>query len=152
MDSARQAASWEGKLEWGSTELGRQAFWEVGMWDGTRRRATGKDNSMAVQEGEVDRRVTGRISKDPETFKQECMGWGGTCRGTGWPMWSERTGSGWGLRGGCTVALRRVQSVGDAMSALLSLHFSSTLSTTQSQKRWLKVVSKSCKINKPNSK
>ena len=80
MDSARQAASWEGKLEWGSTELGRQAFWEVGrqafwevgMWDGTRRRATGKDNSMAVQEGEVDRRVTGRISKDPETFKQEC--------------------------------------------------------------------------------
>ena len=51
------------------------------------------------------------------------------------------------------MALQRVQSVGDAMSALLSLHFSSTLSTTQSQKRWLKVVSKFCKIrNKPNSK
>ena len=31
------------------------------------------------------------------------------------------------------MALRRVQSVGDAMSALLSLHFSSTLSTTQSE-------------------
>lgn len=40
------------------------------------------------------------------------------------------------------------RSIGDAMSALLSLHFFSTLHTTQNQKRCLKVVSKFCKIKK----
>ena len=34
------------------------------------------------------------------------------------------------------------------MSAPLGLHFFSILNTTQSQRRWLKVVSKFCKIIK----
>ena len=51
VDRARQIASWEGKLEPGSTEVGRQAFWEVDIWDWTRRRASGKDNSVAVPGG-----------------------------------------------------------------------------------------------------
>lgn len=143
MDRARQAASWEGELERGSTELvGKlSGRWICGM--GQEGQQVGKIIAWQFQEEEVDRRVTGRISKDLETFKQESGGWGrrgvqeGTPRGTGWPM-----------SGGCTVALRRVQSIGDAMSALLSLHFFSTLHTTQNQKRCLKVVSKFCKIKK----
>lgn len=91
--------------------------WICGM--GQEGEQVGKIIAWQFQEEEVDRRVTGRINKDPETFNLECMGGvvqEGTCRATGWPLpQSERTGSGWGLRGGwagrdregCTVAVWR---------------------------------------------
>lgn len=63
---SRAAQSWVGKLS------GR---WVCGM--GQEGEQLGKIIAWQFQEEEVDRRVTGRISKDPETFKQECMGWGG---------------------------------------------------------------------------
>lgn len=80
MDRARQAASWEGELERGSTELvGKlSGRWICGM--GQEGQQVGKIIAWQFQEEEVDRRVTGRISKDLETFKQE-SGWGrGECR------------------------------------------------------------------------
>ena len=118
---------WEGDRARTSRRLGRKAVVGHGLVRG--QEGQGKLSGMGirgmgrgqqvgkitVQEPpeEVGRRVTGRISKDPETSKRECMGGQeGKCRGTGWPLSrSERTGSGWRLRvgwagsdwEGCTV-------------------------------------------------
>ena len=75
-------------------------------------------------------------------------------------MWSERTGSGWGLRGGWAGHDQEAalwlcgESRVLEMPCQHSLACISLLPSAQlSQKRWLKVVSKFCKIrNKPNSK
>lgn len=57
--------------------------WICGM--GQEGEQVGKIIAWQFQEEEVDRRVTGRINKDPETFNLECMG-GGCRRGHAEPQ------------------------------------------------------------------